>query len=222
MSEERSNEDPMVKRRRFVQAASGALAASLVPSLAEAAESAVTKKIVAQVRKQLGAKTRMNNAQISAVVSRVRAVLPNLGEVAYGHVVFGVRIDEDGNPTGLSGCEDGHSCAGRFDEAPPDPTCEGQGTVCQAEACNDQSCDDHWCVENACDAEACDNNLCEEQACDTEACSDQDCTVNTDTNVIVQMSQSKGWKKIQANIAELKKAQKLEVTVVVQGPSGGP
>jgi hypothetical protein len=220
MSGKQSNVD--LRRRRFVQAASGALAASFIPTAAEAAEAATTnavkKKIVADVRQQLKATTKMKPAQIDAVIVRVKDVLPQIASVSFGQLVIGVRVDQYGNPTGLSGCDDGHSCAGRFDEAPPDPTCTEQGTVCHAEACSEQSCDDHWCESNACDVEACDNNLCEEQGCDTEACAGHECTANTDTEVIAMMSKTKGWSKVQAKIDELKKAEKLQVKVVVQQP----
>jgi hypothetical protein len=188
----------------------------LVPGTADASEGKGLRRATAELRRQLKQNTNLKLVQVNAIIDQAKLVLPRLGELSFGQVVIGVVIGPDGEVTGITGCSDGHSCAGSFQNG-PEPGCTKQGSVCHAEACNSQTCDDHWCLENACDAESCEKNGCNSQACDTEACENQGCAENTktDSEAKMQMSKSSGWGAIRANIDALKANKELDVKVVI-------
>jgi hypothetical protein len=207
-------------RRSFV-AAAGAAATLLVPGTADASEGKGHRRATAELRRQIKQNTNLKLAQVNAIVDRVKLVLPRLGELSFGQVVIGVAIGPNGEVTGITGCTDGHSCAGTFENHPGCDqhvgACPENGSFCKVEACDGQACDDHWCLENACDTESCSNNECSGQSCEIEACDGQTCDLNTKTDSDVKMSMSKspGWGAIRANIDALKANKELDVKVVI-------
>jgi hypothetical protein len=63
-----------------------------------------------------------------------------------------------GTSSGLTDCGE-HSCVGF--EPGGGPTCDAQGSRCDAEACDTQACSGHACENNSCSTEACGGHVCD-------------------------------------------------------------
>jgi len=170
------------------------IAKQLLPGKPSAA---TIDKISAEVQSVLDKSTNLKPAQAKLVIGKIRAVLPNLGDLTSGHLA--ILVSQHGTANGIATCTGGHLCDGH-DSTP------GDGPDCGVEACDVETCTD--------------GHSCDAQSCGTEACDGgHECTGEYKGFVDIAGFSATGrstWTKLQKEIDALEKAKQLEVDVEVE------